>query len=171
MKLVIPSLQYKQAYLDALEDAKDETSETKLSAPEKGQSFASFVSNIIDQSHGENLPEGYVPASTFWLVDNERIIGRVQIRHILTEKLEKIGGHIGYYIRPSERGKGYGTALLRLSIEESRKMGLKKVLITCDDTNIASQKIIKANGGKLHDCISLPDRVIKVRRYWIPLPS
>jgi predicted acetyltransferase len=83
--------------------------------------------------------------------------------------LEKKGGHIGYYIRPSQRGKGYGNLILHLSLEKARELGLKRVLVTCDDNNDASLKTIENNGGKLVDKIKGEGSVVLTRRYWIDL--
>jgi predicted acetyltransferase len=73
--------------------------------------FQSMVQFLLDSENGENLPEGWVPDSTYWLVtEDQQIVGAVNIRHTLTDKLLNSGGHIGYGIRPSERRKGYGEA-------------------------------------------------------------
>ncbi len=169
MQLVIPSLQYKDAYLQALEEAKNETGETQLNKPEDGQSFAEFVQKLKDNAEGINLPPGYVPATMLWLIDNDDLIGRVHIRHTLTEDLMQHGGHIGYYVRPTKRKKGYGKRMLELALKEARKLGLVKVLITCDDNNIGSIKIIEANGGILENILDTKGVKHKTRRYWINL--
>ena len=77
-----------------------------------------------------------------------------------------MAGHIGYKIRPSERRKGYGKLICRLAIGEARKLGIGDILITCDDDNIGSRKIIEANGGQLQDIID-NNRAALTRRYWI----
>ncbi|MBU0766936.1 GNAT family N-acetyltransferase [Patescibacteria group bacterium] len=120
-----------------------------------------------DHSQGLNLRKDWVPASTFWLIDNNQFIGEVTIRHELTEYLRNVGGHIGYWIRPSERKKGYGTVILKLALEKAKEIGLKKILVTCDETNIGSKKIIEANGGALDSTRKMgdsnPDKIL----YWI----
>jgi len=114
---------------------------------------------------GLDLPEGFVPASTFWLVDNNKFIGHVNIRHKLNEKLSKVGGHIGYAIRPSERRKGYGSQILALVLSKVSELGIKHALVTCDNDNLASAKIIEKNGGVFQDK-ELVDKVT-IKRYWI----
>ncbi len=168
MKLITPSLKYKQAYMDALVDSKHERSITILEKPAEKESFADFVKRLKDNVYGLSLPPGYVPASTFWLIVGEEVIGRLQIRHELNEHLLKYGGHIGYYIKPSKRRMGYGKEALSLGLIEAGKLGLKKVLVTCDETNIGSRKIIEANGGVLENIIEgesagQPSKM----RYWI----
>jgi predicted acetyltransferase len=110
-----------------------------------------------------------VASTELWLVEGETFIGRVSLRHTLTAGLLQRGGHIGYYVRPSERHRGYGKAILTLVLQEARQMGIKKVLITCDETNIASKKIIEANGGVLENVAVLRKGNPATLRYWIPL--
>jgi predicted acetyltransferase len=81
--------------------------------------------------------------------DRDRLIGAVNIRHYLNESLKRSGGHIGDGIRPSERRKGYATEMIRLALIECRKLGIEKVLMTCDKDNIGSAKSIIKNGGVL----------------------
>ena len=95
------------------------------------------------------------------------MVGAVNIRHDLNDYLLKYGGHIGDGIRPSERRKGYATEMIRLALEECRKLGLTRVLMTCDKNNIGSAKSIIRNGGILEDEV-LEEGVIK-QRYWISL--
>ncbi len=147
MQLVLPSVKYKQSYLKALEEGKEETGIAVLRKPKIGESFEEFVKNIRGESRGLNLPEGWVPASEFWLVESSEFIGRVSIRHKLNDHLLKIGGHIGYYIRATKRKMGYGKKILKLSLLKAKKLGLTKVLVTCDENNIGSQKIIEASNG------------------------
>ena len=105
--------------------------------------FDADVRNALNHAKGIGLAVGWVPAHTFWLVRNKTtIIGVVQIRHSLTPFLEKEGGNIGYSVRPSERGKGYATRMLAMALDEARHLGLKRVLITCDQRNVASARVI-----------------------------
>ncbi len=112
---------------------------------------------------------GLVPDSTFFCLDKDRniFVGAVNIRHYLNEELLKSGGHIGDGIRPSERRKGYATAMIVLALEECRKLGIKKVLMICDKENIGSAKSIIKNGGVLENEVE-EDGVIE-QRYWISL--
>jgi predicted acetyltransferase len=102
-------------------------------------------------------------------VKDRRILGRISVRHRLNANLEIEGGHIGYDVRPSERRKGYGTLMLKLALEEARKIGLKRVMITCDTDNIASAKIIEKNGGifERHDISPMSGK--QLNQYWIEL--
>lgn len=114
--------------------------------------------------------DNHVPDSTFFCLDLDRqiFVGAVNIRHYLNESLLLSGGHIGAGIRPSERRKGYATAMISLALEECKKLGIKNVLITCDKSNIGSAKSIMNNGGVLESIIINP-KGIEVERYWINL--
>jgi len=123
-----------------------------------------------DYARGRHLPDGYVPATTYWLVrDGQRVVARSSLRHRLTPHLEREGGHIGYGVRPSERGKGYGTAVCRLTLEKARALGLPRVLITCDTDNLASARIIEKNGGVFESEARSRQTGKMKRRYWIDL--
>lgn len=128
--------------------------------------FDNYISNLEI-----NKPrEGLVPDSTYFLYDEERniFIGAVNIRHYLNEGLFKTGGHIGDGIRPSERRKGYGTLLVKLALEECKKLGIKKVLMTCNKDNKGSAKTIMNNGGVLENEI-IDEKGILLQRYWISI--
>lgn len=110
-----------------------------------------------------------VPDSTFFCLDTERdiFVGAVNIRHKLNEGLLLTGGHIGDGIRPSERGKGFGTAMVALALEECRKLGIDRVLMCCDKENPASAATITHNGGVLEN--EVPEDGGITQRYWIDL--
>lgn len=112
---------------------------------------------------------GLVPDSTFFCLDEDRqkIVGAVNIRHRLNERLLRSGGHIGDGVRPSERGRGIATAMIALALEECRKLGIARVLMVCDKQNVASARSIVKNGGVLENEIRDGDEVLQ--RYWIDL--
>lgn len=109
----------------------------------------------------------YVPDSTFFCLDTARniLVGAVNIRHYLNEQLLFSGGHIGDGIRPSERGKGLGTKMIALALDECRKLGIDDVLMCCDKCNAASARTIEKNGGVLEN--EVLDDGVPVLRYWI----
>ncbi len=118
-----------------------------------------------------NIPEGKVPANTYFLVriSDNKIIGMINIRHKLNEFLLNEGGHIGYSIRPTERKKGYATIMLKLALQRCRELGLDKVLITCDKVNIPSAKVIHRNNGILENELYSETFSEIIQRYWIKL--
>ncbi|MDP4086303.1 MAG: GNAT family N-acetyltransferase [Bacillota bacterium] len=131
--------------------------------------FQEMIQYLLNSKKVENLPKAIVPSSTFWLInENKRVIGVVNIRHRLNEKLLNCGGHIGYGIRPSERQKGYATKLLALSLEKAKEIGIQKALVVCDAWNIGSEKTILNNGGiPDKDYIEEDGNIIK--RFWIDI--
>jgi len=167
MHLVKPTPKYAESWKEALKELEAEGTKGFWNIPEKPTTIEEYIQRTKDHKEGKNLPDYWVPASTYWLIDNDIFVGHVNIRHELTEKLKKLGGHIGYAIRPTERKKGYGTKILELALKEARKIGLKRILLTCDDNNIPSQKIIEKKGGNLKDKVTVEGKV--VRRYWIDI--
>jgi len=111
--------------------------------------FSSLLHRLSDFENGRNLPEGFVPSSTYWLVDNGELVGVSNLRHFLNERIINAGGHIGLGIRPKARGRGLGILLLSLTIAEARRKGIGELHIHCHKHNAASARIIMANGGVL----------------------
>ncbi|MCL2855524.1 MAG: GNAT family N-acetyltransferase [Defluviitaleaceae bacterium] len=103
----------------------------------------------LERMRKGKAPKGLVPASAFWLVDGRNYIGSGDVRHCLNESLSRLGGHIGYSIRPAAWGRGLGTIQLAMLIEEAAKLEIPRPLITCFDDNLASIKVIEKNGGIL----------------------
>jgi predicted acetyltransferase len=174
MQLIEPSVAYKDSFLAAAAEYRAEGSQswrhqTYLEALDAASDFESFVERMRSHARGENLQQGYVPQSDFWLVDGGEFIGRVSIRHRLTEHLLAVGGHVGYDIRPSMRKKGYGTSILELALPKAKELGLERALVTCDVTNTASRRVIEKNGGILESQVSNPETSIDKLRYWIEL--
>jgi predicted acetyltransferase len=132
--------------------------------------FDGHVREVEDHAKGLNLPEGWVPCNTFWLLVGQRVVGALSLRHRLNDFLEHEGGHIGYCIRPPDRRKGYMTHFLRMALDKARDLGLSRVLITCDKTNVASVGVIRMCGGVLEDERQRwSDRQRIVQRYWVDL--
>lgn len=117
----------------------------------------------------KDASSGLVPDSTFFALDEERdiFVGAVNIRHFLNESLLLNGGHIGDGIRPSQRRRGYATAMIALALEECRKLGITRVLMVCDKDNIGSAKSILRNGGVLENEVQVDS--VTEQRYWIDL--
>ncbi len=128
--------------------------------------FEYYLKNLDTREETEN---GWVPDTTLFCLDKDRniFIGAVNIRHYLNDELLKNGGHIGDGIRPSERRKGYATAMIALTHNESKKLGNSKVLMCCDKYNIGSTKSIINNGGVLENEVEEDGHT--TQRYWIQL--
>jgi predicted acetyltransferase len=134
------------------------------------ESFSEYVAMLLRASQGLGLPSGFVPHSTFWLVDGAgEVVAVSNLRHELNESLLAHGGHVGYGVRPSKRERGYATELLRLTLVEARRIGIQRALVTCDKFNPASTKVILKNRGELEDEQFVPELGKTVSRYWIQL--
>lgn len=162
-------------YKKQLEDMLDEWVSYNSSHNDNDSPWAIFKNDYhnfdyyLDNLELKEPKNGYVPDSTFFALDAERniFVGAINIRHYLSEKLLLDGGHIGDGVRPSERRKGYATEIIRLGLEECKKLGITKVLIVCDKDNIGSRKSILNNGGVLENEIDVDGTI--VQRYWINL--
>ena len=115
------------------------------------------------------VPEGLVPSSTYLGIreKDNYIVGMIDIRHYLNEFLKQFGGNIGYSVRKSERNKGYAKQMLKPALEKCKDLKMKKVLITCDEDNIASEKVILSANAKFEDIRCIDGENIK--RFWIEL--
>ncbi|MCA0457385.1 MAG: GNAT family N-acetyltransferase [Chloroflexi bacterium] len=165
-QLVAPDVAFQQSYLEALLEFHAENRNLEQDETVIEHDFAGYVRYLHMQSTDERR-EGLVPESFYWLVDDDLYIGRVSVRHSLNNRLLLFGGHIGYEIRTSQRRKGYGTLILQLGLAKARSVGITRALVTCDDDNIGSAKVIEANGGILENTVLLNHRPVATRRYWI----
>lgn len=165
VELVRPHGRARESFLAAVEEFKPEGRYTEVNAEN-----ADLIIERMLLDETEPLPNK-VPDTILWLVKGDHFIGRLSIRHHLNEQLERFGGNMGYELRPSERGKGYGTLILKLGKQWARKIGLKRALLTCDVTNERSIRVIKANGGVLQDRVHIEGRPVDSYRWWIDLES
>ena len=174
--LVAPALRHATSYVAALREGfrrgeQEIVSERRIREIEAN--FAGYLAIITDQRGHITLASGErvrkVPFSLRWLCEGDVFIGEASIRHQLNAHLLQEGGHIGYGITPSRRRKGYGRRILALALVECRRLGIERVLVTCLDANIASARIIEANGGRLENVIDAPSGHGLLRRYWITL--
>ncbi|MDQ2852931.1 GNAT family N-acetyltransferase [Dermatophilaceae bacterium Sec6.4] len=127
--------------------------------------FADFVQSLRDAERGVGLPAGWVPCTTYWIIDSaepDQLLGSLALRHHLeNDFLAEYGGHIGYGVRPSARRRGVASAALRASLPRARALGLDQVMLTCDDDNLASRATIEGCGGVFERMAG------QRRRYWI----
>ena len=130
-----------------------------------------WLADCANRADPARVPPGKVLATQFVYVRkrDQKIVGMIDLRHELNDYLCRFGGHIGYSVRPSERLKGYGTRMLAAALEEARKTGLSRVLVTCDESNEGSRKVILRNGGQYENTVEEPGEPEKVERYWITL--
>lgn len=117
----------------------------------------------------EVYKKGFVPSTLYFLVHKKKVIGAIHFRHELNDDLLCRGGHIGYGIRPSERKKGYAVKMLTMLLDIVKEKKYKKILITCDESNIASSKTIENANGIFCDKTEFGGE--SSLRYWIHLDS
>lgn len=167
MKLTLPNLRYEATWHKMIQELEDEKRQGFWNWNGRPTNLEAYIEKTKRQAKGENFWDAEVPATTYWLIDKGELVGHVNIRHELSERLKRIGGHIGYTIRPSQRKKGYGMKILELALVKAKAIGLKKALVTCDELNVASRKIIERHGGEYQDTNEVEEHM--VRRYWISL--
>jgi predicted acetyltransferase len=166
LSLTEPSLTWQAAFLEL---AAEFVAANDLRYQAAISDFAGYLQYLQQFAQGIDLPPGIVRETTYWGVDGATIVGTIRLRHELNPALEQIGGHIGYAVRPSKRRQGYGTRMLALTLEQARRIGLERVLITCDTDNVGSARIIEKNGGQLLDQIRVAGHDKSASRYWIEL--
>ncbi len=180
LRLSPPDPALQAAYLDALRELADEGNAQYLDLvhpPEPGYDGADFtVATLVDPevfaafcAHTAAFadaaaprPAGWVTSTLLWMVDDDEVVGRISLRHALTPWLLEVGGHVGYAVRPSARRRGHATRAVALVLPVAAARGIEQVLVTCDETNVASRKVIEANGGVLEDVRN------EKMRFWIP---
>ena len=167
MELRRPRLADKIAVIDMLEEFE------KYQSPHDGGfwdtenfSYEEWLESNQNQEMGINLSEGWVPAIQLVAFSGKgQALGFLNLRLRLNNFLLEKGGHIGYSIRPSERGKGYAKVTLRQGLQVAKEKNIKKTLVTCSVNNPASRAVILANGGLLEDVRN------GVERYWIEVAN
>lgn len=108
----------------------------------------------------------------FWAVDGEKFIGEFQLRTELTPEVMSGIGSIGYAVRTSEQGRGYGTEILRQGLLIAKERGMSRVLLNINKENTASAHVCEKLGGTLMDTIHACNDAeghYLMRRYWIDL--
>ncbi len=129
--------------------------------------FHALVTRLKDHSLGVGLVGDMVPNTTFWLIEDDEIVGVSNLRHRLTDRLSSIGGHIGFGVRPSAQGRGVAKELLKRSVANARNLGIVDVVLICLKENTASSAVIRASGGRLEREYSVPDYPGTLQRYVI----
>jgi predicted acetyltransferase len=166
--LVEPAPLYKAAILDAVAEMQA-SGEWDISPHAFAARFDDMLREIAAAKDPATAPPGVLPYEDFWLMEKDTWIGLLTLRLQLNEQFLHSGGHIGYVVRPSKRRCGYGTVLLRLGLDKARGRGLQRVLLTCDQTNIGSRKIIETNGGQFENAVVVAGQAAQKLRYWIDL--
>ena len=171
LKLVFPTPEYKTQVEEYLQEFFD-NGEYEIAGDgglDRIKNFEEWLLKVQKDLSEESIEDNRIPATLYLTVrkSDNRVVGNLQIRHKLNEKLLQYGGHIGDSVRPSERRKGYATEQIRLALKKCKELGIDNVLMDCDKTNIGSAKSIINNGGILENEVYIGNEL--VQRYWISL--
>jgi predicted acetyltransferase len=129
--------------------------------------FGAYLADLEGQQRGLGLPVGWVPGTFLVGVMGKKVIGRVSLRHELNDYLLEREGHVGYGVVASARRKGYASQMLKLTLPRARALGIKRILVTCDEDNAGSIAVIEGCGGELEDVRVFEDSNVPKRRYWL----
>ena len=168
--LVKPDLSYADEIIKYKEESLAESPIINGSAGlNRFSSIEDWLEELKKRSSEDTVPKGLVPSSTYLAVreKDNYIVGMIDIRHYLNKYLTQVGGNIGYGVRKTERNKGYAKQMLKLALEKCKELKIKKVLITCDEDNIASEKVILSANAKLEDIRNVDGE--NKKRFWIEL--
>jgi predicted acetyltransferase len=175
-ELIVPTVTVHASFVDAMAELTargygrpDDDSTTGHQIREWGSrwqrpdEFRRYLRSLRDaETEAHARRAGKVPETTLWWVSGDHYLGRIHIRHRLSEQLREYGGHIGYDVRPSARRQGHATAMLAAALPVARELGIDPALLMCDEGNLGSRKVIEGNGGIREDC---KDGRL---RYWVP---
>lgn len=157
MRLVFPTMAYKEKAMDYIREFREYGSEVNgsgsLDRYLEEATYEDWLQKLIDYMDIANIPAPKVPGLTYFYVreEDDCIVGMCNIRLALNDFLRREAGHIGYSVRPTERCKHYATSMLADAMKVCDRVGIQEVLVTCDKENPASAKVITNNGGKLVD--------------------
>ncbi|WP_252504346.1 GNAT family N-acetyltransferase [Sporosarcina sp. Marseille-Q4943] len=164
MQLERPSLKWEKEHIAYMKEWDGNRLSPSSFRLKEDVPYEAYLEELAEKEAGQGER---VPNTNYFLVDdNERIIGMVNIRHYLNDYLRKVDGHIGASIRPSERRKGYATYLLSEALNITDQLGIRSVLVTCNEDNIGSAAVIVNNGGVEDESFVEPHGNV-VRRFWI----
>ena len=170
MKLVNPTIKYKETYLNLIKAAQKNGDINEMgNAYRENENFDDMLKRLKDRARGKNISKLDVPSSMKWVIENNEVVGTIDLRHILNKSYFERLGHVAYYIHPKKRKKGYATKALNLAIKWYKKMPINKILITCYSDNEASKKVILNNGGVLEKTVQDKQSGKTINRYLIDI--
>ena len=171
MMPVVPSTAYEDSFLAMLDDFDtNDPDNAEFYAPARVD-FTAYVKTLLDEEQGLNLPANWVPCTHRWLLDDAGyVVGVIRLRHnVDTPFLAENGGHIGYDVTPSERGKGYGHLALRVALQEAELIGLQRVLLYTAEANLPSRAVIERACGRLESVSYSEFWGEQLCKYWVTL--
>ncbi|ASK61526.1 GNAT family N-acetyltransferase [Virgibacillus phasianinus] len=164
MRLVRPTLEWEKEHQDYVAEWGPSRMVPSSFSLAEHNGYQDYLTALATREKGNGH---WLPSSNYFLVNEEnRILAMVDIRHDLNEFLLNVGGHIGYGVRPTERKKGYATRILAEALKKCKELNMDRVLVTCDEENIGSAKVILNNGGVEDTSFTEENDNVK-RRFWI----
>jgi predicted acetyltransferase len=169
-ELIKPTVRLHAAWLDAHDEwgpglHEDGFGLRSCDVVDTPDGFAAWVARLTQEADPVwSVGAGRAPCTYRWIVEGDRVLGGIALRHRTDEVVLRIG-HIGFGVRPSARRRGLAGWALGGMLDEARALGLDRVLLVCEADNVASAKTIERHGGALEDLrVAGPGAV---RRYWI----
>jgi predicted acetyltransferase len=170
-KLVKPSVEYKDSFLEAMREFQAEGRYAFLDLDDIEKNFENFVKDITTGKRHLHKPyEDWVepvPETILWLVKGDKDIGTLNIRHRLNWHLEKWGGHMNFLIRPSMRSKGFGRKILQKGMPIASYLGIEKALITVSPENGSAARVLEFCGAQMQDITPETGQFPSRKRYWL----
>lgn len=164
MRLERPSLKWETEHTAYMKEWDEERMTPSSFHLKEDIPYETYLEDLAAKEAGL---DNRVPNTNYFFVDgDERIVGMVNIRHSLNDYLRQVDGHIGFGIRPAERRKGHATYLLSEALNMTDQLGIRSVLVTCNEDNVGSAAVIVNNGGVEDECFIEPHGNV-VRRFWI----
>lgn len=154
LALVLPDVAWRESYYRYIEELGDEE-RYPFPMDFANHDFQALLKKIADFATGVNLPDGYVPSTTLWLVADNELLAVANIRHYLNDNLRYAGGHIGLGVRPAARGQALGSYLMQQAISYARGLNINDVHLHCYQSNLASESMIKRCGGVLESSVEV----------------
>lgn len=167
--MLLPCKKYKEEYFELVKSAIKNNDVRKLgNAYRINETYDEFLKRVRNRRKGINISKKDVPSSTYFIINDENsLVGTIDLRHTLNDNYFNRLGHIAYYIKPEERKKHYATNALSIALKIYKRHNINKILITCLKDNIASKKVIIANGGVIEKTIYDEITNNYIERYWI----
>ena len=166
--LKFPTLEDKEKWIEYIKEYRLDNPKAKPLSYTGDINYEEWLSKIEKEHKGIDLQPGRVPSSVYFLMNGDRIVGNLSIRHnIDNDFLSLYGGHIGYGVRPTERRKGYATIMLNLALEKCDELGLENIMVSCKEDNVGSAKTIENNCGVLKEILFIPEENCNIKKYWI----
>ena len=159
-RLVLPALEYEHSYRAYIRELGDEE-RYPFPLDFEHADFPALLGKLERFRQGLDLPEGFVPATTFWLVSGSELLGVSSLRHHLNEWIRLAGGHIGLGIRPAWRGQGLGSCLMKLTLMQAFERGINPVHVHCHKHNVPSARMIVTNAGVLESEVVADEQLIQ----------